>query len=106
MGVAYMTVVVYIMTPYTHQLDDIKVAMIHLLGPGVIVTYLGFLALGMVPLPRRTRLTCFSGFTGPRAVWRKRRDMPWTTSPRPLTEMRKGNARTSSAKTGSLPPRD
>jgi len=62
MGVAYMTVVVYIMTPYTHQLDDIKVTMIHLLGPGIIVTYLGFLALGMVPLPRRTALIPLGGY--------------------------------------------
>lgn len=62
MGVAYMTVVVYIMTPYTHQLDDIKVTMIHALGPGVIVTYLGFLALGMVPLPRRTVLIPLGGY--------------------------------------------
>lgn len=53
LGIVYMFVAVIMMTPYTHQLDDIKVTLIHIMGPILIVAYLAFLGLGYLEIPRR-----------------------------------------------------
>lgn len=53
LGMAFMFVTVYAMTPLTHQLDDIKVTLIHIFGPVLLIVYFAFLALGWLERPRR-----------------------------------------------------
>lgn len=53
LGVAYMLVLVCAMTPLTHQLDDIKIGVLHGFGPILTIVYLLFLAFGQVRAPRK-----------------------------------------------------
>ena len=53
LGAGYVLALLVAMTPYTYQLDDIKVVVIHVLGPLLIVAYLALLALGLLDPPRR-----------------------------------------------------
>jgi hypothetical protein len=52
LGAAYLVVCDHAMTPYTFQLDDIKITLVHLLGPVLILAYLVLLALRRVDPPR------------------------------------------------------
>ena len=62
LGVLYVFLLTYSMTPYTHQLDDIKEVVIYVGGPILLVTYLAFLALGWVEPPRRGTLITVGGY--------------------------------------------
>lgn len=53
LGVVFMTFVVFAMTPYTYQLDDIKVTLLHVLGPMCLVVYLLLVAFGRLEFPRK-----------------------------------------------------
>ena len=53
LGAAYLLIVMTMMTPYTRSLDDIKVTLIHVLGPPLIIAYLALVGLGCVEVPRR-----------------------------------------------------
>lgn len=52
-GVVYICLLVFSMTPLTHQLDDIKETVIYAIGPIGLIVYLAFLAMGWVDPPRR-----------------------------------------------------
>lgn len=51
-GVVYLVVLDYVMTPFTNNLDDIKITATHILGPIVMAVYLVLLARGWVAIPR------------------------------------------------------
>lgn len=53
LGAAYLLIVMTMMTPYTRSLDDIKITLIHVLGPPLIIAYLALVGLGYVEVPRR-----------------------------------------------------
>jgi len=53
LSVGYISILVAVMTPYTHQLDDIKVVVVHVLGPVLTIAYLLLLSLGLIDPPRR-----------------------------------------------------
>ena len=64
MGVVYMVVCIDAMTPYTFQLDDIKFALVYILGPILTVTYLVLLALKLVDLPRAVYFVPLMAYMG------------------------------------------
>jgi tetratricopeptide (TPR) repeat protein len=53
MGVAFLSIHVSAMTPYTHQLDDIKEVVVRTLGPLLMIAYFVLLALRLLDPPRK-----------------------------------------------------
>ncbi len=52
MGVVFLSIHVSAMTPYTHQLDDIKEVVVRTLGPLLMIAYFGLLAFRLLDPPR------------------------------------------------------
>ncbi|HPS01113.1 MAG TPA: O-antigen ligase family protein [Candidatus Sumerlaeota bacterium] len=53
MGVIFLSIHVSAMTPYTHQLDDIKEVVVRTLGPILMIAYFALLALRLLDPPRK-----------------------------------------------------